>query len=539
MGKVTGFLEIDRADRRYAPASDRIRHYREFVLPLSEEATRNQAARCMNCGIPYCHTGCPVNNQIPDWNDLTYRGEWEEAARNLLSTNNFPEVTGRVCPAPCEASCTLNIQDTPVTIKTIECAIIDRAFAEGWVKPEPPARRTGKKVAVVGSGPAGLACAQQLARAGHEVHVYEKHAKAGGLLRYGIPDFKMEKRHVDRRIEQMTAEGVVFHYNAHVGQSVSAQTLVDAHDAVALAGGAEASRDLPVPGRNLAGVHFAMDFLPQQNRRVSGEPLDTNDAILAGGKHVVVIGGGDTGSDCIGTSIRQGALSVTQLEIMPMPPKAEDKLLTWPNWPLKLRTSSSHEEGAERDFAVMTTAFEGENGVVTGLRCIRVDDKMKPIAGSEFTLRADLVLLAMGFVSPVKEGLLTELGVALDSRGNVAADTSRYASSRPKVFACGDMRRGPIARRVGNPRRPSMRRGDRRSADGFDGPAAVEAQGKKSMKSHAPAARGAFCRQRRRIRRECGRRSLRARAAHSRGPRPSRCNCVRSTPWRASCAACR
>jgi glutamate synthase (NADPH) small chain len=442
MGKVTGFLEIDRADRRYSPASDRIRHYREFVLPLSEEATRNQAARCMNCGIPYCHTGCPVNNQIPDWNDLTYRGEWEEAARNLLSTNNFPEVTGRVCPAPCEASCTLNIQDVPVTIKTIECAIIDRAYAEGWVKPEPPARMTGKKVAVVGSGPAGLACAQQLARAGHEVHVYEKNGKAGGLLRYGIPDFKLEKRHVDRRIEQMTAEGVVFHYNAHVGVTIEGKSLLDSYDAIALAGGAEASRDLPAPGRDLGGVHFAMEFLPQQNRRVSDEPVGTNEPILAAGKHVVVIGGGDTGSDCIGTSIRQGALSVTQLEIMPMPPKVEDKLLTWPNWPLKLRTSSSHEEGAERDFAVTTAAFEGENGVVTGLKCMRVDDKLKPIAGTEFTLRADLVLLAMGFVSPVKEGLLTELGVALDNRGNVAADTNRYASSLPKVFACGDMRRG-------------------------------------------------------------------------------------------------
>jgi glutamate synthase (NADPH/NADH) small chain len=442
MGKVTGFLEIDRADRRYAPASDRIRHYREFVLPLSEEATRNQAARCMNCGIPYCHIGCPVNNQIPDWNDLAYRGDWAEAARNLLSTNNFPEVTGRVCPAPCEASCTLNIQDTPVTIKTIECAIIDRAFAEGWIKPEPSFRRTDKKIAVVGSGPAGLACAQQLARAGHDVHVYEKNAKAGGLLRYGIPDFKLEKRHVDRRIKQMEAEGVTFHYNAHAGVTVSGQSLVDEYDAIALAGGAESSRNLTVPGRDLDGVHFAMDFLPQQNRRVSKEPIGTNASIVAAGKRVVVIGGGDTGSDCIGTSIRQGALKVTQLEIMPMPPKLEDKMLTWPNWPLKLRTSSSHEEGAERDFAVNTVAFEGDNGAVTGLRCVRIDEKMKPIEGSEFTLPADLVLLAMGFVSPVKEGLLTELGVSLDPRGNVLADTRKYASSKSKVFACGDMRRG-------------------------------------------------------------------------------------------------
>jgi glutamate synthase (NADPH/NADH) small chain len=442
MGKVTGFLEIDRVDRRYAPASDRIRNYREFVLPLSEEATRDQAARCMNCGIPYCHNGCPVNNQIPDWNDLVFRDDWQEASRNLHSTNNFPEFTGRVCPAPCEASCTLNLQDAPVTIKTIECAIVDRAWREGWLKPEPPARRTGKRVAVVGSGPAGLACAQQLARVGHEVHVYEKNAKAGGLLRYGIPDFKLEKGLIGRRIEQMAAEGVAFHCGVAVGRDVAVASLVDSYDAVALAGGAEASRDLPVPGRELAGVHFAMDFLPQQNRRVSGEPVGTNEPIHAAGKNVVVIGGGDTGSDCIGTSIRQGALKVTQLEILPTPPKAEDKLLTWPNWPLKLRTSSSHEEGAERDFAVMTRSFRGENGVVAALDCVRVDDKMKPIPGSEFSLEADLVLLAMGFVSPTHAGMLDELGVAYDSRGNVAADTRRYAASRPKVYACGDMRRG-------------------------------------------------------------------------------------------------
>ena len=442
MGKVTGFLEIDRADRRYAPASDRIRHYREFMLPLSEEATRNQASRCMSCGIPYCHIGCPVNNQIPDWNDLAYRGDWAEAARNLLSTNNFPEVTGRVCPAPCEASCTLNIQDSPVTIKTIECAIIDRAYSEGWIKPEPSTRKTDKKVAVVGSGPAGLACAQQLARAGHDVHVYEKNGKAGGLLRYGIPDFKLEKHHIDRRVKQMEAEGVTFHYDAHIGVTVMGQSLVEEYDAIALAGGSESSRDLPVPGRDLDGVHFAMEFLPQQNRRVSNEPIGTNASIVAAGKRVVVIGGGDTGSDCIGTSIRQGALKVTQLEIMPMPPKQEDKMLTWPNWPLKLRTSSSHEEGAERDFAVNTVAFEGDNGAVTGLQCVRIDEKMKPIAGTEFTLPADLILLAMGFVSPVKDGLLAELGVSLDPRGNVLADTKKYASSKSKVFACGDMRRG-------------------------------------------------------------------------------------------------
>jgi glutamate synthase (NADPH) small chain len=442
MGKVTGFLEIDRADRRYAQASDRIRHYREFMLPLSEETTRNQAARCMNCGIPYCHNGCPVNNQIPDWNDLVYRGDWEEASRNLHTTNNFPEFTGRVCPAPCEASCTLNLQDSSVTIKTIECAIVDRAWAEGWIKPEAPSQKTGKRIAVVGSGPAGLACAQQLARVGHEVHLYERNAKPGGLLRYGIPDFKMEKRHIDRRIAQMRDEGVVFHCNMQVGRDIAAKALVDDYDAVALAGGAEAARDLPVPGRDLAGVHFAMDFLPQQNRRVSGEPIGSNEPISATGKHVVVIGGGDTGSDCIGTSIRQGAVKVTQLEIMPMPPKAEDKMSTWPNWPLKLRTSSSHEEGAERDFAVVTSSFSGENGAVTGLNCIRVDGKMKPVEGSEFQLKADLVLLAMGFVAPKHEGMLSDLGLTLDKRGNVEANVTDYAASLGKVYACGDMRRG-------------------------------------------------------------------------------------------------
>ncbi len=442
MGKVTGFLEIDRADRRYAQASDRIRHYREFMLPLSEESTRNQAARCMNCGIPYCHTGCPVNNQIPDWNDLVYRGDWEEASRNLHTTNNFPEFTGRVCPAPCEASCTLNLQDSSVTIKTIECAIVDRAWSEGWIKPEPAAHRTGKRVAVVGSGPAGLACSQQLARAGHEVHLFEKHAKPGGLLRYGIPDFKMEKSHLDRRIAQMKGEGVIFRCGTLVGRDIAARALLDDYDAVVLSGGAESPRDLPVPGRDLAGVHFAMDFLPQQNRRVGGEPIGSNEPITASGKHVVVIGGGDTGSDCIGTSIRQGAVKVTQLEIMPMPPKAEDKLMTWPNWPLKLRTSSSHEEGAERDFAVLTQSFDGENGAVTALNCVRADARFKPVEGSEFHIKADLVLLAMGFVSPVREGMVSDLEVALDPRGNVQANATNYASSRDKVFACGDMRRG-------------------------------------------------------------------------------------------------
>ena len=442
MGKVTGFLEIDRQDRKYKPAADRVRHYNEFVIPLSEEATRDQAARCMNCGIPYCHNGCPVNNQIPDWNDLVYRGDWEDAARNLHSTNNFPEFTGRVCPAPCEASCTLNLTDNPVTIKTIECAIVDRAWENGWIKPEPAKIKTGKRVAVVGSGPAGLAAAQQLARAGHEVHLYERGAKAGGLLRYGIPDFKMEKKYIDRRVKQMEGEGVVFHYNVNVGVDLPAKKLVEDFDSVLLAGGAEKPRDLPIPGRELSGVHFAMDFLPQQNRRVGKEQVGSNAPILAAGKHVLVIGGGDTGSDCIGTSKRQGALSITQLEIMPQPPVLENKLLTWPDWPLKLRTSSSHEEGAEREFAVLTTQFEGENGVVTKLKCVRVDGKMQAAPGSEFELRADLVLLAMGFVSPVHEGMVQELGVALDPRGNVAADTIAYAASQPKVYAAGDMRRG-------------------------------------------------------------------------------------------------
>jgi glutamate synthase (NADPH/NADH) small chain len=442
MGKVTGFLEIDRQDRKYKPAADRIRHYDEFVIPLSEEATRSQAARCMDCGIPFCHNGCPVNNQIPDWNDLVYHGDWRRALANLHSTNNFPEFTGRVCPAPCEASCTLNLVDQPVTIKTIECAIIDRGFEAGWVSPEPPKKATGKRIAVVGSGPSGLAAAQQLARVGHDVHVYEKHAKAGGLLRYGIPDFKMEKQLIDRRIAQLEAEGVAFHYNVNVGVDLDAENLVAEHDAVILAGGAEQPRDLPVPGRELRGVHFAMEFLPQQNRRVSGEPLATNEPILASGKHVVVIGGGDTGSDCIGTSVRQGALSVTQLEIMPRPPEKENKLVTWPDWPLKLRSSSSHDEGSTRDFAVMTREFIGADGAVEGLRCERVDGKLQPVPGSGFTLKADLVLLAMGFVSPVREGLLEKLAVTLDPRGNVAADVKSYRSSRDKVFACGDMRRG-------------------------------------------------------------------------------------------------
>ena len=451
MGKVTGFLEFERHDRHYAPVAERIRNYAEFVVPLNEKELREQAARCMNCGIPYCHgtgsvepgtPGCPVNNQIPDWNDLVYNGNWQEASRNLHSTNNFPEFTGRICPAPCEASCTLNIDENPVTIKTIECAIVDRAWESGWLKPEVAAHKTGKKIAVIGSGPAGLACAQQLARAGHEVHVFEKNAKAGGLLRYGIPDFKMEKQIIDRRVKQMEGEGVVFHYNANVGDNVDPQELLGKYDAVALTGGAEASRDLPVPGRELDGIHFAMDFLPQQNRRVSGEGTAGQRDIFATDKNVVVIGGGDTGSDCIGTSVRHGAKQIVQLEIMPEPPMHENKLLTWPNWPLKMRTSSSHQEGAEREFAVLTQKFSGENGRVTKLHCVRVDPKMQPISGTEFEIKADLVLLAMGFVSPVHEGLLKALGVVLDARGNVRAGTNDYRTSLPKVFSAGDMRRG-------------------------------------------------------------------------------------------------
>ncbi len=450
MGKITGFLEFERHDRKYAPVEERIKHWHEFVLPLPEAEVRDQAARCMDCGVPYCHgtqiigrspTGCPVNNQIPDWNDLVYRGNWEEAARNLHSTNNFPDFTGRVCPAPCEASCTLNIDDNPVTIKTIECEIADRAIAKG-LKPEIAATKTGKKIAIVGSGPAGLACAQQLARAGHDVHVYERWAKAGGLLRYGIPDFKMEKIHIDRRVAQMEAEGVTFHYGADVGVNVAIDKLVAEHDAVVLSGGSEKPRDLPIPGRDLKGIHFAMDFLPQQNRRNGNEPLGNIEPILATGKKVVVIGGGDTGSDCIGTSIRQGATSVANFEIMPMPPEHENKLLTWPDWPLKLRTSSSHQEGVERDFAVGTQSFSGENGQVKKLHCARLDAQFKPIPGTEFVIEADLVLLAMGFVHPVHDGMLKGLDVALDNRGNVSADTDAYLTSVPKVFAAGDMRRG-------------------------------------------------------------------------------------------------
>jgi len=442
MGKPTAFLELDRQDRQYLPTQDRLQNFNEFVVPLDEADLKEQASRCMDCGVPYCHNGCPVNNQIPDWNDLVYTDDWQAALANLHSTNNFPEFTGRICPAPCEAACTLNIDDNPVTIKSVECAIVDRGWEEGWILPKVPEQKTGKSVGIIGGGPAGMAAAQQLARAGHDVHVYEKNAKAGGLLRYGIPDFKMEKHSIDRRAEQMQAEGVSFHYGVNVGVDVTANELEAKHDALILSGGSEVPRDLPVAGRDLDGVHYAMDFLPQQNRRVGDEDLGDITPILAKDKHVVVIGGGDTGSDCIGTSFRQGAASVTQLEIMPMPPEKEDKGMTWPDWPLKMRTSSSQEEGAVRDFSVMTKKVMGEDGKVTAIECIKVDDKMQDIAGSEFELKADLVLLAMGFIHPVHDGLVEELALEKDPRGNVAADTATYESSRKKVFACGDMRRG-------------------------------------------------------------------------------------------------
>jgi len=442
MGKVTGFLEIDRRDRKYKPAADRVRNFREFVIPLGDAETQNQASRCMDCGIPFCHNGCPVNNQIPDWNDLVYNGDWKSAIDNLHSTNNFPEFTGRICPAPCEASCTLNITDEPVTIKTIECAIVDKAWEMGWINPQIPQTKTGKKVAIIGAGPAGLAAAQQLARQGHDVDLYEKNSKAGGLLRYGIPDFKMEKHHIDRRIEQMELEGVTFHFNQNIGTDSDINEIIQKYDAVILTGGSEKPRDLPIQGRDLDGIHFAMDFLPMQNRVNSLEINDDEKTISANGKHVVVIGGGDTGSDCIGTSFRQGALSVTQLEIMPEPPEKENKALTWPNWPLKMRTSSSQAEGALRDFSVMTECFTGVDGKLTGLNCIRVDNSMKKIPNSDFGIKADLVLLAMGFVHPLHEGLVKNSGVELNDRGNVSANDFDYQTNKEKVFVAGDMRRG-------------------------------------------------------------------------------------------------
>ncbi len=458
MGKVTGFMEYERVEEGYAPVTQRVKNYKEFVIGLSDEQAKVQGARCMDCGTPFCNSGCPVNNIIPDFNDLVYRGDWKNAIEVLHSTNNFPDFTGRVCPAPCEAACTLNINDDAVGIKSIEHAIIDKAWAQGWVKPQPAAVKTGKKIAVVGSGPAGMAAAQQLARAGHAVTVFEKNDTIGGLLRFGIPDFKFDKSHIDRRVKQMEAEGVVFKTNVMVGElpkdskvtnwakeTVSPVQLQKEFDAVVLAGGAEASRDLPVPGRDLDGIHFAMEFLPMQNRINAGGKI--KDQIMATGKHVIVIGGGDTGSDCVGTSNRHGAASVTQFEVMPQPPEQENKPLVWPYWPLKLRTSSSHEEGCAREFAVSTKEFIGKNGKVTGLKTVHVefkDGKFVEIPGTEKEYKADLVLLAMGFVSPVAT-ILDAFGVSKDGRGNAKASTDfqgGYVTSAPKVFAAGDIRRG-------------------------------------------------------------------------------------------------
>jgi glutamate synthase (NADPH/NADH) small chain len=461
MGKTTGFLEYERLEEGYEPVPQRLKTWKEFVIGLSEEQSKVQGARCMDCGTPFCNSGCPVNNIIPDFNDLVFRGDWRNAIDVLHSTNNFPEFTGRVCPAPCEAACTLNVNDDPVGIKSIEHAIIDRAWAEGWVLPQPPKAKTGRKVAVVGSGPAGLAAAQQLARAGHDVTVFEKNSRIGGLLRYGIPDFKMEKSHIDRRIAQMQAEGVVFRTGMLVGAMpqdgpgakvtndaqavISPEELKAQFDAVLLAGGSETSRDLPVPGRELDGVHFAMEFLPQQNKVVAGDRLEGQ--LRADGKHVIVIGGGDTGSDCVGTSNRHGAASVTQFELMPMPPEHEDKPLTWPYWPYKLRTSSSHEEGCQREFAIATKEFVGEGGRLKALKTVHVEwkgGKMIEVPGTEKTVPADLVLLAMGFVAPVGS-VLEAFGVDRDARGNARAGTQAvggYRTNVDKVFAAGDMRRG-------------------------------------------------------------------------------------------------
>ena len=448
MGKMTGFMELRRVAEIMLPVSERVGNSREFILALDDEAASTQAARCMDCGIPFCQSGCPVNNIIPDWNDLVYRQHWRSALDVLHSTNNFPEFTGRICPAPCEAACTLNINDDPVGIKSIEHFIIDKGWEEGWVAPLPPSRKTGKEVAIIGSGPAGLACAQQLARAGHNVTLYEKSDRIGGLLRYGIPDFKMEKPLIDRRMAQMSIEGVSFRTSVHVGRDLDARALLCEHDVVVMAGGAEESRDLPVPGRDLAGIHFAMDFLPQQNRIVAGETVPGQ--IKATGKRVIVIGGGDTGSDCVGTSIRQGAKSVVQFELLPQPPERENKELTWPYWPVKLRTSSSQEEGCDRDWAVATKRFEGAGGSVEKLVAARVEWRrsadgrmtMVEMPGSEFAMKAELVLLAMGFVGPVQGGLLEQMGVERDARSNVRANVDDYRTSVANVFSAGDMRRG-------------------------------------------------------------------------------------------------
>ena len=448
MGKLTGFMEYARLEEPHEAKESRKKHYREFYARLSDSDAAVQGARCMDCGIPFCQSGCPVNNIIPDWNDLVYKQDWLRALDTLHQTNNFPEFTGRVCPAPCEEACTLNINNDPVGIKSIEHFIIDKGWEQGWVVPMPPAKKTGRRVAVVGSGPAGLACAQQLGRAGHDVVLFEKNDRVGGLLRYGIPDFKMEKHLIDRRMTQMSAEGVRFETGVHVGRDITAESIAAQFDAVVLSGGAEQPRDLPVPGRDLAGIHFAMEFLPQQNRVVAGDSVANQ--LTATGKRVVVIGGGDTGSDCVGTSNRHGAASIVQFELLPQPPEQENKAMTWPYWPVKLRTSSSHEEGCSRDWAVATKRFEGRDGRVEKLVAARVEwqkdvngaMRMVEVPGSEFEITADLVLLAMGFTGPASTGLLEQFAVERDARSNVKASTDDYRTSVPKVFAAGDMRRG-------------------------------------------------------------------------------------------------
>jgi glutamate synthase (NADPH) small chain len=454
MGKVTGFLEIDRQVHKYQPASDRIRHFREFTLPMSDQEVAKQAARCMDCGVPYCHgpTGCPIHNQIPDWNDLVYGGDWDGAIRNLHSTNNFPEWTGRICPAPCEEACTLNLEDIPVAIKTIEQAIADKAYETGHIRPQPAERTTGKRVAIVGSGPTGMAAAQQLGRVGHDVHVFERESKPGGLMRFGIPDFKIEKHYIDRRAEQMQGEGVTFHCGVNVGVDRKVEELLAEFDAVLYCGGSELPRPAGIPGADLAGVFDAMPYLVQQNKRVGGEDIDSvawpSQPILSGGKHVVVVGGGDTASDCVGTAFRQGAVRVTQLDIRPQPPEKEDKLSVWPYWATKMRTSSSQAEGAEREFQVATLEFIGEDGVLVGVRCCEVDEQRKPVPGTEFVIRADLAFIAIGFAGPLKEGVLEELGDRLDTvvdsrrSTNVRANDRDYRTSIDGLFAAGDIRRG-------------------------------------------------------------------------------------------------
>jgi glutamate synthase (NADPH/NADH) small chain len=454
MGKVTGFLEIDRQVHKYQPASDRIRHFREFTLPLSDREVEKQAARCMDCGVPFCHgpTGCPIHNQIPDWNDLVYNGDWEGAIRNLHTTNNFPEFTGRICPAPCEEACTLNLEDIPVAIKTVEQALADKAYELGLVRPQPPEGKTGRRVAVIGSGPAGMAAAQQLARAGHEVHVYERESRPGGLMRFGIPDFKMEKHFIDRRVAQMEGEGVTFFCGVEIGVDKPAAALIADYDAVLYCGGSETPRPAGIPGADLHGVHDAMPYLVQQNKRVGQEDIGSvawpAEPILAGGKHVVVVGGGDTASDCVGTAFRQGAVRVTQLDIRPQPPEKEDKMAVWPYWATKMRTSSSQAEGAEREFQVATLEFIGEEGELTGVKCCEVDEARQPVSGTEFVIRADLAFIAIGFAGPRETGILQELGerlrIVTDSRRsrNVAADDHDYRTSVDRLFAAGDARRG-------------------------------------------------------------------------------------------------